>query len=608
MKTMPDRNTKYGYRKKSLNRSSDKWDNDDTVKLNLDAPLLRMFAQYTLSENTTIHRSSLVMMKDLLNEINEKVFEGRPDCSALFHFCKDVLKAKLDNNVYKKDIVLREVTGITKDEYENVDINSISEINNDEVEWIEKTISTCANILFINDKVSDLGTLCSAYNKSDFSEKENYAKKIKDQVNFMQTEFRRNEASRDSINNTIDVAKAEDVIADIYAELERPASCLKTGMRAFNDIVAGGLRGGRVYSIFGLPGEGKTITLINLAYQLKEYNKNIECRDKTKIPCILFLSMENSAKRIFETLFNVSCTPEPFMNIPQEDAKQMVRTRLQHTEESPIDIVIKYRPNGSIDATDIYKMIDDMNDGGVEVICLIQDYIKRIKPIDRTGEPRIDFGNVVNDFCNIAKFYDIPVLTASQFNREAVKLIDNSRSRNKYDLVSKVGRSMIGESGLIDENLDWTIFITPEYASDGKKYMGFKCTKHRDRIFTSVEQFYQPFEEDNMIKYVCDEGLAKPEFKTSLAPNNNELQMLKTNSIDLGLGSHLDTFRVLSDTTIRSMEKENYIESQDPLESKTLTEDDIIGSTIYTKKEENRVAYLKANGMIEVCRRVKKNQ
>ena len=41
-------------------------------------------------------------------------------------------------------------------------------------------------------------------------------------------------------------------------------------------MLGGGFEKGRVYSFFGLPGEGKTVTLENLMYQIWKYNKGFK--------------------------------------------------------------------------------------------------------------------------------------------------------------------------------------------------------------------------------------------------------------------------------------------------------------------------------------------
>ena len=170
---------------------------------------------------------------------------------------------------------------------------------------------------------------------------------------------------------------------------------------------------------------------------------------------------------------------------------------------------------------------------------MIQDYIKRIRPEDYAGDMRLDLGNVINDFHNYAVFYDIPVLTASQFNREGVRIVDESRSNNRHDLVTKLGRAMIGESGLIEENLDCSIFLTREVMPDGQEWMGFKLAKHRYNIFTNGLTFYQPFHPECAISYIEDEGCAEPVYRTKLVRDEAAFKKAFGETITLAPGGEI---------------------------------------------------------------------
>ena len=541
-----------------------------TAKFNFDITVMNTFSAYCLSGNTNIHRNYLVTLRNVLNSITEAMFENNVECIIRYRFCKKVLEVKLDNNITNRALVVREVYGIMGNQFESLDPNGFPELSNDDVDWVEGTIATCANVLFINNSILDLGNLCTGYSSSDYTDKIKYVNDIKEKVSEMQTTFRRNDVDKDTNNTTIDFSNFNNTLEDIYSDMERPCYLLKTGIQALNGVLAGGFGGGKVYSFFGLPGEGKTTTLLNMAVQIKNYNKDYVCRDKTKIPCVAVLTMENNTKQVFETLFNIACSPEPLKNFDKADAKQLISAQLGVSVSSPIDIVVKYKPINSVDCNYLYKFVEDLEDEGYEVIALIQDYIKRIRPVDKTGEPRIDIGNVINDFRNFALYKDIPVITASQFNREGVRILEDSRRVNKHNVVKNLSSSMIGESGLINENLDCTIFIAPEYI-DGKKYMGFKCDKTRYRIFTKLTTFYQPFYDDNYVKYVCDEGLAEPLSRTSLIHDEAEMRNAFGNTIQFGARRDFD---------LEELEDK-------PLESESDKDKAILGGTVYTDKEKN---------------------
>lgn len=135
-----------------------------------------------------------------------------------------------------------------------------------------------------------------------------------------------------------------------------------------------------------------------------------------------------------------------------------------------------------------------------------------------TADIRVQYGSIVNEFKVFSILKDIPVITASQLNREATKHIDEGRKTNKADLLRLFGRSNIGESQLILENLDGAYFIVPEYDQEGCKYLGVQ--KVKSRFYSMIEWFYQPYTDYSPIKFVEDVNMAAPAYKLTLRPEN----------------------------------------------------------------------------------------
>ena len=83
--------------------------------------------------------------------------------------------------------------------------------------------------------------------------------------------------------------------------------------------------------------------------------------------------------------------------------------KLELNDKNPMDIIIKEYKNREIDTNDIYSIINDLSDEGIEVVGLIVDYIKRIKPAEKASDEKTELKNISNELKEIAKFFDIPV-------------------------------------------------------------------------------------------------------------------------------------------------------------------------------------------------------
>ena len=143
---------------------------------------------------------------------------------------------------------------------------------------------------------------------------------------------------------------------------------------------------------------------------------------------------------------------------------------------------------------------------------------------------RLQLGAIVNEFKTFATLKDIPVITASQLNRDATKHIDEGRASNKSDLVRLLGRGNVGESNLILENSDWIALIAPEYDRDNNKYLGMQRVKSRYFIPGDMVYCYMPYI-NGTIKFVEDFYSPMPvhritmreqmEMNTGTSPNVN---------------------------------------------------------------------------------------
>ena len=232
------------------------------------------------------------------------------------------------------------------------------------------------------------------------------------------------------------------------------------------------------------------MSLLNIALMIKRYNKNIKTKDPTKRPCVVVLTMENRITETISRLFNMSIKSNRKMTeFTVEDVMRQMREegKLVLTDDDPIDIIIKFKPAKSVDTSYLYTLVEDLEDMGLECICMIQDYIGRIRSAEKLADTRLEYGAIVDEFKIFAALKQIPVVTASQLNRDASKHIDDGRKQNKSDLVRMLGRSNISESILILNNTDGAFVLAPEKDYNGNQWIGWQRIKKR---FDATDQEY----------------------------------------------------------------------------------------------------------------------
>ena len=488
------------------------------IDVNFDITALDLMCSFITSSNKNIRRSNILNLRNLFEIMNMNNYTNDIERLNRIDFIKKGISARLDNNLSDRDMILTHISGGfgMKDDL----VDSTKEISNTELEWINKTISETLKYSLIYNDVDKGIALLTKFKSVDYCNRGTIVPEIEDWINSMQVKFRRAKSNiSDEIRFSLEGDDYENSMRQTYKKLTSPSNKLRFGVQALNALTGGGVESGRVYTILGLPGEGKSATMLDMAIQLKKYNADYKCKDPTKKPCIVLLTMENSVTETIERIFSMCNNGDSMINYTEDQALDILRTEgcLKVDSADPVNIFIIYQPNLSKDTSYLYDMVEDLEDEGYETICVLQDYIKRIRSADGNfgGDLRLQLGAVINEFRVFATLKDIPVITASQLNREATRHIDEGRQLNKGDLVRLLGRSNIGESNLILENSDWVAMIAPEYDSDGNKYLGIQRCKSRYYIPGDFAYAYLPYTV-NSIKFIEDYSSPIPVHKTTM--------------------------------------------------------------------------------------------
>lgn len=490
--------------------------NDDIKPIKIDDHLLHNLCRLIVSDNRTIRPNTFRTIEEFMQSTDESLYQDI-NIANRYKFIMYGIDARIYKRIHEKSMIYFHIDRNLGTVSAESIVSYNDEITQDEIDYMMQTIEEILRhrLLFKEvDNIINAALEVKSYESYlECGASMNKFENVIQQYTDKSRKYQRDELSTEMFFLGKDF---EENATNIYNKLTDPSRKLSCEIQAFNMMFNGGFECGRVYSFFGITGVGKSLTLSDLAIQIKNCNKNIKTKDPTKIPAIVILTMENS---VSETVARLS-TMTTFKDVSDyatadEWIKDMRKGGLKVDEDSPIEIITLYKPNKSVNTNYLYKLYDTLLDLGYEMILLIQDHLKRIKPINYSGDSRIDLGESVNDFKVFANEKDIPVLTNSHLNRVAVKLVEENITK---EVTNKMGMSTVGESQLIMDNLDFGILINSEYDREGNKFLGVRLVKKRGK--SNLEYFIHPYYEDNNIKLISDYNI-DPLFRNSLYENSN---------------------------------------------------------------------------------------
>ena len=494
------------------------------IEYGIDEPLMNAFCSYVMSENTSVHKYGITTLSKIVKDINESMFDKNQRMLIKFKFLKVALEFRLEG-LTNRDMLLSAINRKFDVSSISSDNNFLRELSNDEVVYIEKVLSSFMNNNYINSHIIEFKNILDEYQRGSYRDREVLLPRIRECMGSTLTQFRRNDMLKDSSMNIFRLSSMNDSIYDIHRYITSPFYNLITGMQGFNMMLGGGFQKGRVYMFFALSGEGKTTTLENIFYQVWKNNKGFKTKDPTKKPCIVYLTMENLVVELVSALFHIITKGKEMKmcSTPNEALEEFKKAQF-YFSDNEIEILIRFKPVNSVDTSYMYTIVEELNDEGYECIAFFQDYLMRIRPSIVTNNTYEDLGTIANDFKTFAILNDCPVISASQLNREAARIIDESRGKNDPNLVKKIGRANASDSVNIERNIDGMFILVPEVSQMAERFMGIKMVKHRYDINCDITSIYQPYYPTSKIALVEDlyEPIAK--YRTSLAINEEEMR------------------------------------------------------------------------------------
>lgn len=489
----------------------------DKIKVKFDVSLLNSLIKYLRCEY--VSQSSFAQLRKFINYVDIEAYQYE---DAIYSRLKtlDVLTKVISEEGIRDENLIR---AYMTDEYPNgitvIDQVGFSknQLTSTECDYITTAVRLRVQTIAINMRKTELLDTLEKLDASSFTPAyADLVEKVRKQMTELIGELQANDSEQGLLKEfAFSMDDAAALIDRIVKKAKRPASILQTGIRQLNSILSPGFQSGRMYCFLGGSGKFKSGTLLNIAEQLRRFNPQIPAYENGLRKCILFITLENSIEETVERIYDMYCDTNG--NIRDDDTQKVIdalRTNggYDFTATSGIDIFMKYAGNLEINTGEIHVYMKELREKGYMPICIILDYIKRIDSVHNSnGDERVRMSFVAKELKSIAQYYEIPMITAMQLNREGNSIIDAAMRECKQDVARFVGSSSIGNAWDIIEDSDWVCLINPEIQiSTGQKFLTFKRLKIRGKADipegggNPVDYFNHPFEIDRGIKLQTD--------------------------------------------------------------------------------------------------------
>lgn len=495
----------------------------ETLNIRWDISMLNKLIGYVFKSSRNINNLNLRNVQKLLKQCNYDLYKNRAVVMERVNFILKALDAKLDQRFEDEAIILEYCTPDFENEVVDdilKNLNRYKSLNFKEIDFVTRFVEDRLTYGVVVNKAQAMKELIERVEDGDF---ETYA----EANDVFKTWIRDYMAMQRGIstqwnNGMLDFNDPgiEEKVGDIVKRLGDDSSIIITGIQMLNEMLSPGFRPGKLYMFLGVTGGYKSAMLLKVVVDCARYNaKRFKPKHEGYKPYVLYLTMENTIDESFARIWNMTVEDTDVEKSKPADIVAKLKEKKIICNDD-IGVMFMYRANQSITTDDLRDIIDEVEMTGREVIMLSFDYIKRILPHKRAHDEKEELKNITNEIRQVAIDYQIPVVSAHQYNRTALAIINEGARNNKEDLGKLVGGENVGSAYEVMENPDMTIGLTLERKRDTQLlYLAFCRLKERYRPSTKLNYFCQPFHADNEFAMVDDILLSKPLGVQTLSTN-----------------------------------------------------------------------------------------
>lgn len=488
---------------------------DDKIVIKFDIPTLNMLIKYSLCDNN-VTKTQMGNLQKFINYLDLDAYRYNQEIVDRLFLIKDICSAKLDHNMKNPDMIhayiskenpeLLEPNGLV----DNIGLES-NTLNSSECKFLNDVVNERLEYMFLYQAKDNVIKYLQKLDKGGFVSYYETVNTLKGVLSELLVNLQ-NAAINNGLIRSMDFSgdNFSSVLDTIIQQAKIPKGRLQTGIRLLNSALAGGFKACRLYTWLGFSGKFKSGMLLNIADQIRRFNPQIKGFENGRRKTILFVTMENTIAETVERLFDMyNHGDDEISNYTVDEVIKILKDNghFNFTDTDGIDIDMRYYSNLEIKTCQLYNIITELNDNGKEVICLILDYLKRIdSTMPNNGDERTRISYASKELKSLSVFFQIPVITAMQINREGNGIIDAAMREDKQDLARLVGSSQIGNCWDVVEESDWMGLLNLELHSSTKElYLTIKRLKSRGKKDpNSLDYFNHPFADGKEIRLETD--------------------------------------------------------------------------------------------------------
>jgi len=436
-------------------------------------------------------------------QINNYTVKGKE--ISLFGLLEWLLNYRRLHPFFDFNLLISELELTTFAEYKNLIIDLKKELTNEKYQSYADLISNRVILLDIfkeKDKIKDLFDNLENFDTYSIEVVEKWRSLLSQSYEKI-LEYERDK----QVDNVSELSICDpDSFRGVFRELEAQIGnkeVIPTGFNFLDNSILqlGGFEPKRLYLVAGSSGIGKSMFLINLLINASKYYVRKETQST-----FVYITAENLLDETFLRFY--CCT----FNIPyREILNRIFQARKNNSIDSlfsdiinditefyinhNFNVVFKYFTPHKSTVLDLESLLLSLSEKE-NIKAVYIDYLDLFSSGFKYVEYRRELSSVTQFFKNLAVYFDIPIITATQLNREGYN--------------STPSLTQISESIEKVNKADFVLFLQnsdkPYVLYDNVEYKSIKCTvlKNRSGSVSAPQDIYVPYKNSLTNRFVFD--------------------------------------------------------------------------------------------------------